>query len=262
MKQLIIILIPIHFLCIKPLNAQNFINSDLNGTAGTNNLPTDWQFVPYDDPICLANVTGFDSPDVTDQFAPSSSTGIAGIAYSGNTFVSGLNSITSSYFQEGIMQNVSGFIPGNQYEVNFYQSVVKQLGHEDTSGTWLVYLDMTLIGVSPVVSSQLFYNDLNLIWESVSMVFTATETNYTIKFLPRDDDVDLNYSENNPSGGLRMGIDLITINPVLDLMELSTSDKKLIQICDIMGRDSEDQPNTTLIYIYSDGTTEKVYRME
>ena len=29
-----------------------------------------------------------------------------------------------------------------------------------------------------------------------------------------------------------------------------------------MGRETEDKPNTMLIYIYSDGTTEKVYRIE
>ncbi|XOV69279.1 MAG: hypothetical protein ACFHU9_08845 [Fluviicola sp.] len=38
--------------------------------------------------------------------------------------------------------------------------------------------------------------------------------------------------------------------------------KELVRITDLMGRESKDIPNTTLIYIYSDGTTEKVYRIE
>jgi hypothetical protein len=40
------------------------------------------------------------------------------------------------------------------------------------------------------------------------------------------------------------------------------SNKELLRIIDLMGRESEDKPNSTLIYIYSDGTMEKVYRME
>lgn len=46
------------------------------------------------------------------------------------------------------------------------------------------------------------------------------------------------------------------------LDELTTLHKNLIKIVDLMGRESEDKPNTTLIYIYSDGTTEKVFRIE
>lgn len=259
MKNIFLI---INLLCFQNLNAQNFINSDLNGVAGINNLPDNWDAVPYDDPVCDAIGIGFDSPDLTSIDAPYAPTGIAGIAFSGSTFLSGLNSITSYLFQEGIMQTVSGLNPGEEYEINFYQTVVKQLGHEDTSGTWMVYSDTTLIGVSPVVSSQLFYNDLNLIWESVSIVFTATETSHTIKFLPKDDDLYLNYSENNPTGGLRMGIDLITLSHKLNLTELSIPERKLIGIFNILGLETEDKPNTTLIYIYSDGTSEKVYRME
>ena len=41
-----------------------------------------------------------------------------------------------------------------------------------------------------------------------------------------------------------------------------TYPKKLIRIVDLMGRETEDKPNTLLIYIYSDGTTEKVFRVE
>lgn len=40
------------------------------------------------------------------------------------------------------------------------------------------------------------------------------------------------------------------------------NNKELLRITDLMGRECMDKPNTTLIYIYSDGTIEKVYRME
>ena len=43
--------------------------------------------------------------------------------------------------------------------------------------------------------------------------------------------------------------------------ELNT-EKELVRITDLMGRESKDIPNTTLIYIYSDGTIEKKYRLE
>lgn len=47
------------------------------------------------------------------------------------------------------------------------------------------------------------------------------------------------------------------------LNELNNDEyRQVIQITDLMGRKSEDKPNTVLIYIYNDGTTEKVLRIE
>ncbi len=48
----------------------------------------------------------------------------------------------------------------------------------------------------------------------------------------------------------------------VSIEELTMSSRELIKTIDLMGRETEDQPNTPLIYIYSDGTTEKVFRME
>ena len=45
------------------------------------------------------------------------------------------------------------------------------------------------------------------------------------------------------------------------LTELSTS-KNLIQILDLMGRETSFKPNTPLIYVYDDGSTEKVFAIE
>lgn len=55
-------------------------------------------------------------------------------------------------------------------------------------------------------------------------------------------------------------IDNIACNVGLD--EINKPTKQLIRVTDLMGRDTEDKPNTLLIYVYSDGTTEKVYRFE
>ncbi len=46
------------------------------------------------------------------------------------------------------------------------------------------------------------------------------------------------------------------------LLELNNSNRKLIKVLDFMGRETEFKPNTTLIYIFSDGTSERVYKME
>ena len=49
---------------------------------------------------------------------------------------------------------------------------------------------------------------------------------------------------------------------VWGIEEISNSEKKLLRIIDITGRNTEDKPNTVLIFIYSDGTTERVFRVE
>ncbi len=41
--------------------------------------------------------------------------------------------------------------------------------------------------------------------------------------------------------------------------ELSPMERELIKIVDLMGRETKAKPNTPLIYIYSDGSTEKMY---
>ena len=46
-----------------------------------------------------------------------------------------------------------------------------------------------------------------------------------------------------------------------DLIELTTS-KNLIQILDMMGCETYFKPNTPLIYVYDDGSTEKVFSVE
>ena len=49
--------------------------------------------------------------------------------------------------------------------------------------------------------------------------------------------------------------------PSIGITELTTS-KNLIQILDLMGRETSFKPNTPLIYVYDDGSTEKVFSVE
>lgn len=45
------------------------------------------------------------------------------------------------------------------------------------------------------------------------------------------------------------------------LEELNSVPRQLLQIVDLMGRETKYKPNTVLIYIYSDGTTERMFRL-
>ena len=44
--------------------------------------------------------------------------------------------------------------------------------------------------------------------------------------------------------------------------EISFGKKELLKIVDLTGRETEDKPNTLLIYVYTDGTMERVFRLE
>ncbi|UTW64241.1 gliding motility-associated C-terminal domain-containing protein [bacterium SCSIO 12741] len=194
--------------------AQNFVNPDLNGTiSGTSSLPTNWQFVPNTYLHSQATSTNGATPDLTDINGPNANAGISGIPYSGSTFLCGLHlNLGNSYWHEGIMQTVSGFTPNATYSVHFHQSVVKQTNAIDTSGSWAVYIDNTLVGTTTPTVSRTHYNHNNFAWEARSISFTATAASHSIKFLPMDDDPVQDLSTTDSAGGLRMGIDSIYIS--------------------------------------------------
>ena len=197
------------------LKAQSFVNPDLDGIiTGFSNLPTGWQSVPYTDPACIASSFSYATPDLISLTLPDSSIGIIGNPYSGNTFASGGQTLSPSTnsWHEGIMQNVGGFTIGHSYKINFQQSVVKQLGVEDNSGSWMVYLDSTLIGITVPTHSTDSIRSTSFKWEERDIYFTATRTFYMIKFLPWDDDPNILHSIGDTTGALRMGIDSINLS--------------------------------------------------
>jgi hypothetical protein len=55
-------------------------------------------------------------------------------------------------------------------------------------------------------------------------------------------------------------IERVTGGPV-GLVELEGADRTLVKIIDLMGRETTFKPNTPLIYIYSDGTSERVMKI-
>ncbi len=200
--------------------SQNLINGDLEGPSGSfiSSLLPGWDFVPYDDPNCLA-ISGYAAtPDVLDELGPNMNNGLFGMPHSGNTFISGRH---TDEFQEGIMQTVSGFEIGKEYIISFYQSNVKQYNESDldTTGSWAVYIDSLLADYSIETLSHDPAIHLNLNWEFREISFIATANTHTLKFLPID--LDTNNNLYDEGGSLRMGIDKISVNDFSQLGMLS-----------------------------------------
>ena len=204
-----IITIPISIFFAFNCYCQSFVNGDLDGPfPGPNSLPTDWQNVPYMDANCLALQTGGDTPDLTSA----NSQYPVGNPYHGLTFLSGLfgtQNNGNNFWQEGIMQTVSGFTIEDSYTIRFHQTVVRNLDALDKSGSWAVYIDTVLAGITVPTYSNEPVGSLTLPWEARSITFTARSTTHLIKFLPMDDDSNWIASTTDSLGALRMGIDSI-----------------------------------------------------
>lgn len=201
---------------------QNIINGDLDGVVtGSSCLPFNWLNIPYDDPNCLALQVGNDTPDLTSTTGPGSMVvGAIGNPFSGSTFVSGnFASSSSNFFQEGIMQNVIGLVPNEKYIIRLYQTVVKHNVAIDKSGSWAIYIDTLLVGITEPTYSNEPYASFNMPWELRSVSFIASTISHWIKFLPLDDDSNFIASAFDTTGALRMGIDSISLSIVTGIDE-------------------------------------------
>ena len=237
--------------CSIPLVAQDFVNPDLlDNITGSSIVPWGWQSVPETDPACEG---GHSTPDCTSSTEPNLAEGLAGVPYSGPTFVSGLR---TDWHHEGIMQTVSGFVIGETYNLHFYQSVVKQSNARDKSGGWIVYIDSLVLDTSDYSYSDLAYNDTSLIWNERSMVFTAQNTFHTFKFMPFDDDTIFNGSFDDTLASLRMGIDLIHIycGAYIDLGDDTV-------VCEGDTLQLSLSSDSTSSIVWQDGSTENSYEI-
>ena len=194
---------------------QSFQNGDLDGIIGVSNTPIGWLQVPFGDPVSNATSSNQATSDLTGLTGPVASTGINGNPYSGNTFTSGLHSAAPSegfLFREGIMQNLVGLIPGVNYQIRFYQAVVKQENAMDPSGSWSVFADATVLGITAPTYSNQPFNSNSFPWELRTVIFQATNNTHLIKFLPTDDDPNIDLILTPFSAeGVRMGIDSISL---------------------------------------------------
>jgi hypothetical protein len=220
-----IINIVFFFLCnliVTKCVSQSFQNGDLEGVVtGISCLPNYWQNVPFDDVNCLGAQIGNDTPDLTNLIGPVPTTGAIGNPYSGNTFVSGIfANAQPNFFQEGIMQNIQNLVLGQAYSVRLRQTVSKANQALDKSGSWAIYIDTVLAGVTIPTYSNEPFNSINLQWEARSITFTATSTSHLVKFLPMDDDTNWAFSNTDTTGALYMGIDSISLSIVTGIEEM------------------------------------------
>jgi hypothetical protein len=202
---------------------QNFVNGDLEGiVTGISCLPDFWQGIPYSDLNCEASNSGYDSPDLTNITGPILTDGRNGNPFSGQTFICGAYGININPFyktHEGIMQVVSWFTVGQTYKINFRQSINTTSYARDNSGSWAIYIDTVLAGITEPSFSDEPFNSINIQWDARRIVFTATSTSHVIKFLPMDNDTNLVFSLTDTTGALYMGIDSISLSIVTGLEE-------------------------------------------
>ncbi len=190
------------------LQAQSFYNGGLEGGAwGDTLLPPGWTAVDYADPVCQSHGQGGDTPDVTGINAPIINV-IAGNPYEGNAYMSGLRVVDPGGFpyDEGIQQVVNDFTVGQVYSISFFQNVTRQSNMSDSSGSWAVYVENTLIGVTAPCVDTTAIAGSNHPWFRRGVSFVASMPIHVIKFMPRDDDTIV-----RDNHGVRMGIDSITL---------------------------------------------------
>ena len=105
---------------------------------------------------------------------------------------------------------------------------------------------------------------------------TADQTGATYQWLDCDNNYAIINGETNqsynPAGTGNYAVE-VNMNGCVDtsacflvaytgIEELHQTEKELIKIVDFMGRETEFKPNTPLIFIYSDGTRERVMKLE
>lgn len=195
-------------------SAQQFENGDLEGTVkDISDLPESWQSIPFTDLACRADEPYKATPDLTNYEGLPTSVDISGTAQSGKTFISALD-FGPGWHHEGIQQKLTDLVPGQVYRITFYQAVIKQDNALDTSGSWAIYKDNDLLDISSVTVSHQSFESRDTKWEKRSIEFKAEDESHVFKFLPADDDNVYNHSTED--GNLRMGIDNITVEELLD----------------------------------------------
>lgn len=199
------------------VHAQLIRNPNMEGNAThMGAVPPFWVGIPYTNPICKAHPYGSDTPDLCDSQGPAVEEGVFGLAHSGGSFVSGTYSRNDFglVWHEGIGQYITQLNAGCLYELNFWQSVVKQRNLLDPSGFWKVHLDTATVGQSEICTSHLAFDDANLAWVKTRVLFTPKSAQGVLAFMPYDDDEDIGNSQQSANGGIRLGIDLVDLQEI------------------------------------------------
>jgi len=127
------------------------------------------------------------------------------------------------------------------------------------------------LNYSPQVIAPGFITDTQN-WVQISDTITATDAYayLTIGNFKSDANTptvqNANYSGKPGTYGSYYFIDDVRVEHIRGLntieSEFNKADRKLVKVIDFMGRETEFKPNTPLILIYSDGTSERVVKIE
>jgi len=206
---------------------------------------------------------------------PGCSTG-SQVPHSGNNFA-GFYTYTPGVVQREYLQvQLSApMVPGNLYYVKLYVSAADRakfttnnigVGFSTSSNFTSTIAEL---GYMPeILFTDVISDETNWVLLMDSIVPTEAYEYIIIgNFL--DDASTITVSGSGCIGGayyycddICISTDTTTCGSSVGINELLTPEKKLIRIVDTMGIEREDKPNSLLIYIYSDGTTEKVFSVE
>jgi hypothetical protein len=158
-----------------PASGQSFTNGSLTGPTGFSILPPGWSHLM---PNC----------DTEDANGPHE---LYHLSPDGGSFVAGAHATTQNPVGvEAFEQIVSGFTPGVDYTIHFYQS---NLGYsyDNAGGTWgafaswQLYLDGEATGLLSTIMAPEVGSLPNNSWSASSITFTATASTHAIGFGPQ-----------------------------------------------------------------------------
>ncbi len=198
-----------------------------------------------------------------------------GNAYAG--FLTFYNSI-SNYREYWEVQLTNPLTAGTNYYWSFWVSRLDETDYASNnigihfSDTIITSIDDQVFNVPPAYNYATIVND-SINWLQISGVYVAAGGEQYIVIGNFYDDlqttnIQVQAGSNGGEGAcyylddVCISTDSATCIGNVGLSEFNSSEKKLVRIVDTMGRETEDKPNTLLIYVYSNGTKEKVFRVE
>lgn len=197
------------------------------------------------------------------------------VSYDGSSQASGINiyldgvSISHTASTDNLTGSMTNTIPVNVGSRN--QQCCFEAGDIDNIGIWRRAL--TACEIEELYNEQLTI-DNNI--TQVGPTLTADQTGATYQWLDCDDNNSLINGETNQSytpiitGNYAVEISLsgcvdtsnCFIVDFTGIENFTLPNKEVVKVLDLMGRETIPQKNKVLIYLYSDGTSEKIFELE
>lgn len=181
----------------------------------------------------------------TTFFLAKSHLGILTMYYSNNSFSSFGDSVIVDYSRlDSITQwnynNMGAFYTAkaiNSIDTIYFGPVAKKIFNISDDCFFSGYEDYAYEGVLGFFDSCFEYSNWLLCYTIFDSAYQVNSNTFTY-----------------------MSSGICSINLGID--EINNENKKIVKIVDMMGREVIDNPNNIFIYIYDDGSTEKVFRIE